>query len=250
MPKLIVLGSSTNIPDAAHENTHLALVDNERLVLIDGGGNPFVRLREAGLDEKKLTDIVMTHFHPDHVSGIPLLLMAIGLSDREEQLDIYANEHCLGLMEQLLGFYEWHTWHSFPVTFHTVEEEEMRVLIETKEFKIYTSPVKHFIPTIGMRFEFIKSGKVIAFSCDSAPTPSLIPLAKDADVLIHEAAGASPGHSSALQAGEIASEANVKSLYLIHYPVGDFDYHSLIDEAAQAYKGPIKMAEDFLEFDF
>ena len=119
-------------------------------------------------------------------------------------------------MKQLLGFYEWHTWHSFPVTFHTVEEEEMRVLIETKEIKIYTSPLKHFIPTIGMRFEFIKSGKVIAFSSDSAPTPNLISLAKDADVLIHEAAGTSPGHSSALQAGEIASEANVKSLYLRH----------------------------------
>ena len=98
----LYLGSSTNIPDVTHENTHLALVDEERLVLIDGGGNPFVRLREAGLDEKKLTDIVMTHFHPDHVSGIPLLLMAVGLSDRKEHLDIYANEHCLGLMKQLL----------------------------------------------------------------------------------------------------------------------------------------------------
>jgi ribonuclease Z len=249
MPKLIILGSSTNIPDEYHENTHMVLVGDDHMVLIDGPGNPYIRLRKAGLDEKKLTDIVMTHFHPDHVSGIPLLLMAVGLSGRKEQLNIYGNQHCLGLMQKLLDFYEWNSWHSFPVTFHTIPDEEKHPLLEVAGCKIFTSPVKHFIPTVGLRFELLKPNKVIVYSCDTAPTPNLVSLAKDADILIHEAAGASPGHSSAFQAGEIAAEANVKLLYLIHYPTGNFDYQSLVAEAAKAYSGPIAMAEDFLEFD-
>jgi ribonuclease Z len=250
MPKLIILGSSTNIPDIHHENSHMVLVGDDHMILIDGPGNPFVRLREAGLDERKLTDIIMTHFHPDHVSGIPLLLMAVGLSGREDLLDIYANKHCLALMQKLLGFYEWESWHSFPVEFHTIREERNYLLMEVDGCKIFTSPVKHFIPTVGLRFEFPNVGKVLAYSCDTAPTPSLIDLGKDADIFIHEAAGESPGHSSARQAGEIASEANAKSLYLIHYPTGEFNSHILIEEAAQAYNGPIALAEDFMEFDF
>jgi len=250
MPKLIILGSSTNIPDEHHENTHMVLVGQDRMILIDGPGNPFVRLRYAGLDEKKLTDIIMTHFHPDHVSGIPLLLMAIGLSGRKENLNIFGNQHCLDYMEKLLGFYEWSSWHTFPTAFKAIPEEKKFFLMEAAGCKIYTSPVKHFIPTIGLRFEFSQSGKVLAYSSDTAPTPNMVDLAKDADILIHEAAGESPGHSSAFQAGEIAQEANAKSLYLIHYPTGGFNYQILVDEASQAYDGPIIMAEDLLEFEF
>jgi len=252
MPKLIILGSSTNIPDETHENTHMVLLGGEHMVLIDGPGNPYIRLRKAGLDEKKLTDIVMTHFHPDHVSGIPLLLMAFGLSHRKDPLDIYANQHCSEYMKKVLDFYEWKkwtSWHLFPITFHTIPEEEKFLLLETEEFRIITSPVKHFIPTIGLRIEFKNNGKVIAYSCDTAPTPNLIALAKDADILIHEAAGESGGHSTALQAGESAAEAQVKELFLIHYPTNDFDYHDLVDEAAKAFDGPIAMTEDFMEFE-
>jgi len=250
MPKLIILGSSTNVPDIHHENSHMVLVGDDHMVLIDGPGNPFVRLREAGLNEKRLTDIIMTHFHPDHVSGIPLLLMAVGLSGRKDLLNIYANEDCLEKMQKVLDFYEWETWHSFPVKFHTILEERNYPLMDVDGCKIFTSPVKHFIPTVGLRFEFPKTGKVLAYSCDTAPTQNLIDIGKNADVFIHEAAGASPGHSSARQAGEIASEANAKSLYLIHYPTGDFNTQSLIEEAAQVYNGPVALAEDFMEFNF
>ncbi|MEK6221712.1 MAG: MBL fold metallo-hydrolase [Chloroflexota bacterium] len=250
MPKLVILGTSYAVPDIDHENTHMVLVGDERMVLVDGSGNPQVRLAKAGLKHEDVTDVVMTHFHPDHVSGIPLLLMGMGLLMRKKPLMMYANDHCMQLMHNLLNAYEWNTFHFFPVNFKTIPEDELYVIMDNDEFKIYTSPVLHFIPTLGMRIEFPKSGKVLAYSCDTAPTPSVINLAKDADILIHEAAGASVGHSSATQAGEIAREANVKELYLIHYPTSGYDYKSLVDEAKQVYEGPVKMAEDLMEFEF
>lgn len=250
MPKLVILGTSNAIPHPEHENTHLALVGDERLVLIDGPGNPQVRLAKAGLRHEDLTDLIMTHFHPDHVSGIPLLLMGMGLSKREKPLNIYANEHCMNLMKQLLEAYQWETWHFFPVHFHLIPETDMHLLMDVDEFRIYTSPVKHFIPVVGFRIEFPKSSKIVAYSCDTAPTPSLMGLAKDVDLLIHEAAGASIGHSSAAQAGEIAREANAKDLCLVHYPTVDFDYKKLAAEAEEVFGKPVTMGEDLMEYEF
>jgi len=86
MPKVIILGSSNAIPDEKHENSHMALVGDERLVLIDCVNNPIVRLRKAGLDVEDITDLLLTHFHPDHVSGVPLLLMDLWLLGRKKEL--------------------------------------------------------------------------------------------------------------------------------------------------------------------
>ncbi len=250
MPKLVILGTSTNVPDEKHENTHMVLVGEKSMVLIDGPGSPFIRLRHAGLDATNLTDIIITHFHPDHVSGIPGLLMGLGLSKHEAKMNIYANTHCMNFTQQLLNNFEWNTWHFFPVDFYTVPDDALHLVLENDEFRIFSSPVKHFIPTMGLRIEFKETGKVLAYSCDTAPIPSLMGLARDADVFIHEAAGASIGHSSAEQAGEIAKEANVKELVLIHYPVNGFDYQKLVGKAAVAFGGPVKIAEDFMEIEF
>jgi ribonuclease Z len=251
MPKLVFLGTATNIPDEKHENTHMVLVGNSRTVLIDGPGNPYARLKKAGLDPDSLTDIVLTHFHPDHVSGIPLLLMALGLSGRRQPLGIYANEHCLKYVQQVLEFYGWEKWHDFPVHFSTIEENAFFKVLDDDEFAILSSPVVHYVPALGLRVEFKGSGKVLAYSGDTAPVQSVVDLAKEADVLIHEAAGAEPkGHSSAQQAGEIAQKANAKGLYLIHYPVGGYPYHELVGEAKRAFGGPVTMAEDLMEIEF
>lgn len=250
MPKLIILGTSYSVPDEYHENTHMILVGEERQVLIDCVSNPLVRLKKAGLQHEGLTDIIMTHFHPDHVSGVPLLLMGMGLLEREKALDVYGLDHVVGVMETMLEEYQWEMWHHFSVAFHRLPEENLHLMMETDEFRIYTSPVVHFIPTIGLRIEFKKSGKILAYSCDTAPNPNVTALAKDADILIHEAAGASLGHSSPEQAGETATAANAKELYLIHYPTGNYLDPAMVDKAAKTFDGPITIAEDFMTLDF
>jgi len=245
MPKLYFLGTATNVPDENHENTHFALVGENRVILIDGPANPYSRMLQAKIDVSNLTDIVMTHFHPDHVAGIPLLLMSMGLSGRKEPLNIYANKHCMDNMHDLLEAFEWKMWHFFPVELHILPEVSGYRILTCDEFSIYSTPVKHFIPTIGLRIEIAKSGKVIAYSGDTAPTDALFGLAKNADILIHEAAGESAGHSSARQAGELAARAEVKDLYLVHYPVGGYDYQQLAVEAGEVFKGKVVVAEDF-----
>jgi len=113
MPKLIILGSSNSIPDANHENTHMVLVGKNSTVLIDCANNPIIRLSQAGIDFNNLTDIILTHFHPDHVSGVPLLLMDMWLMGRKRALNIFGLHYTLDRMEDLMGFYGWSDWPKF-----------------------------------------------------------------------------------------------------------------------------------------
>lgn len=143
MPQVIVLGSSNAIPDEDHENTYLALIGEERRILIDCAGSPVVRLQQAGIDLADLTDLFLTHFHPDHVSGVPSLLMSMWLLGRRQPLEIYGLHHTLDRVEKMMGFYEWDQWPDFfPVVFHRLPAERMTLALGNEEFRILSSPVQ------------------------------------------------------------------------------------------------------------
>jgi len=251
MAKLIILGSSNAISSKESENTHMVLVGEERIVMVDCVNNPIHRLNQAGVDFLGLTDMVLTHFHPDHVSGVPLLLMDMWLRGRTEPINIYGLHHTLDRMETLMHLYSWENWPDFfPVAFHRLPESEKTLLFDSDDFKVTSSPVHHLIPAIGLRFDFKNSQKSLAYSCDTEPCEEVARLAEGVDVLIHEATGASQGHSSAQQAGQIASRAEVGKLYLIHYPTGEYANGNLIDEAHQHYQGEVVLATDFMTLDF
>jgi ribonuclease Z len=249
--KLIILGSANAVPDETHENTHMAIRGQERTILIDCVSNPIVRLSQAGVVLDQVTDLILTHFHPDHVSGVPLLLMDMWLLGRKLPLIIHGLDYTLDRMEKLMEYYDWETWpHFFPVKFHRVRDQEMAPVLEYEDLRIFASPVRHLVPNIGLRVESMKSMKTLAYSSDTQPCPEVVRLAAGADILIHESAGASLGHSSAEQAGRIAQEAEAGFLYLIHYPTRAFDPERLVPEAAKNYNGSVALAKDFMELDF
>jgi len=251
MPKLIFLGTSNAIPNEHRDNTHMLLVGEQHILMVDCGTNPLIRLQKAGLDVNSLTDLVLTHFHPDHVGAAPALLMDSWLLGRRQPLNIYGLDYTLDRLIGMMNFYDWKSWPNFfPVNFHRLPEVESSPVIVDQELKMVASPVHHLLPTIGLRVEFPASGKVLAYSCDTEPCDEVARLAAGADVLIHEATGASLGHSSAAQAGAIARQAGVGQLILIHFPTGDFDPQPLLAQANQTFHGPVSLAEDFMEMLF
>lgn len=247
MPKVIILGSSNAVPSKDHENTHLVIVGQERTILVDCVSNPVVRLEQAGVDFNNLTDIIITHFHPDHVSGVPLLLMDMWLMGRTKPINIYGLHYTMDRLEDLMGFYNWSEWPNFfSVGFYRLPEAEMTHVLDSSEFRIEASPVHHMIPTIGLRIESKMTDKILTYSCDTEPCEQTVRLAGGADILIHEAGGASFGHSSAEQAGEIATKAEVGALYLIHYPTGRFAKGDISAEARKTFRGEVVVAKDFM----
>ncbi len=251
MTRLIFFGVSAAVPDDTHQNTHLALVGRERLALIDCTGTPILSAARLGIDlPQRLTDLVLTHFHPDHVGGAPTLLMQSWLLGRKAPLPVYGLAHTMERVEQMMALYAWEKWPGFyPVTFHSVPEQAMSVIIDCPEFRISGSPVRHLLPTLGLRIDF-PNGQSLAYSCDTAPCQAVTRLAQEVDVLIHEASGHSEGHSSAAQAGEIAQQAGAKSIYLVHYSPQLTTPTGLIEQARSRYSGPVQVAQDMMEIEF
>jgi len=245
--ELIVLGTANSVPSADHANTHMAVRGDSGTILIDCVGTAVVRLERAGIKLDDIQDIILTHFHPDHVSGLPLLLMNMWLLGRQAPLRIYGLNHCLKRIEDMMSFYQWENWPEFfKVSFHRLPETEAELVLENRDVRIFSSPVHHLVPTIGLRVESADSGRQIAYSCDTEPCDEVVRLASGADVLIHEATGLSPGHTSAAQAGEIATRSEVGQLLLIHYQVHPDVDPNLVAEAAKRFQGPVVLAEDFM----
>lgn len=248
MPMLVILGTANAIPDENQENTHMALAGRDRVVLIDCVNNPIVRLRQAGLELQHLSDLILTHFHPDHVSGVPSLLMNSWLLGRKKPLRIYGLEHTVDRIEKVMEFYDWATWPGFfPVEFIRLPEKEMAPVLDDNEFKIWSSPVHHLIPTIGLRIETPETGRTVAYSCDTEPCEEVVHLAERANILIHEATGGGLGHSTAAQAGEIARRARAEALYLIHYKAGSDHSETLQADAEKTFGGSVMLAKDLMK---
>jgi ribonuclease Z len=248
MAKIVILGTANAIATENHDNTHLLIQNENRIVLVDCAGSPVPRLSRAGVQPDQLSDLLLTHFHPDHVAGAPLLLMDLWLLGRTRPLMVHGLEHTLTRLRRMLDLYDWDQWPGFfPIQFNIIPEEEYSPVIEDTEVNIWSSPVRHLLPTIGIRIE-VSSGGSAAYSSDTEPCEEMIRLAEGVDVLIHESSGASMGHSSAEQAGEVAQKSGALSLALIHYPAnaaGD----ALIQAARRKYSGPVRFVRDFDEID-
>ncbi len=251
MAKLVILGTSNAIPALNRENTHMALIGDKRLILVDCGNNPIVHLQHAGIDIQAITDVILTHFHPDHVSGVPSFLMNSWLMGRKEPLTIYGLAYTLDRLENLMIAYDWESWPNFfPVNFIRLPADEYTPVLEDSELKIFSSEVCHMIPTIGLRVEFSRSGKVLAYSCDTEPCPEVERLSQGATLLIHESSGAGIGHSSAAQAGIIATKAGSQELMLIHFNAEGEALDALLEEARANFPGKVVAAQDFQEVIF
>jgi len=252
MAKVHILGSAAAVNDARHDYTHFLLVgERSGPVLVDAGSNPLGKIQALGIDENSLQDVILTHLHPDHVAGIPNMIPHLWLLGRTAPLRFYGLQHCLTGIERIVGGYDWHRWRDLvPLTFHTIAERPAAPVLENDDFVITAWPVRHFVPTIGLRVENKLTGRVLAYTCDTEPTPSLLELCDSADILIHEAAGPPPGHSTAAMAGQTASQVGAKALYLIHYPVWKTDPAPLVDEARTTYGGPVALCQDFDTLEF
>jgi ribonuclease Z len=247
MNRIIVLGSAAAVAAPGHENTHLLIQAGGRTIMVDCPGSPIIRLNQAGIDPLTITDLFVTHFHPDHVSGLPLLLIDLWLLGRKEPLTIHGLAVTLDLVEKNLELYNWKRWPGFfPVNFNRHPGGAEFTLLENENLRFSAAEVCHLIPTLGLRLQLLPEGKTVSYSCDTQPCPAVSILARGVDVFLHEAAGPGEGHTSPAQAGITAAEAGAKSLYLIHYPP-EMDEAAALSAAHQNFTGPVLLAVDFME---
>jgi ribonuclease Z len=247
MVKLVVLGSAHSVSDETHRHTHLAIVGEKNGLLLDCGVCPRSRLETMGIGNEAITNVVITHFHPDHVAGFPLYLMELWRTGRKRPMAVHAAPDCLGRIQSMLELYQWRTWDGmFPVVFSCIEAKDKSEVLACPEYLVTASSVRHFVPAIAIRVEVI-DGMSVVYSSDTEPVEALVQLADRADLLFHEAAGEGTGHSGAAQAADVGKRAKVKRLVLIHYDPQD-DMTTLQHTAQSVYRGEVILAKDGMEF--
>jgi ribonuclease BN (tRNA processing enzyme) len=121
--------------------------------------------------------------------------------------------------------------------------------------------VSHYdvYPAFGFRFDLKKSGVSVTFSGDTTKSDNLITLAKDTDILVHEAQFSLDdayyhnrfppnylvnSHTSAEQVGEVAAAANAKHVILSHYSPTDLPDSDWLDKINKNFTGDVTVAKD------
>ena len=213
---LLGTGSANAGPDRT--TTMLAVEHAGRLVLVDCGGDAVQRMLACGLDPVTLDAVVLTHEHPDHIGGYPLLLEKLWLLGRRDPIPVYGPAATLAKARALFAVFDTRKWESLPDrSFCEVELWEGAPAFALGGLSATAAPVVHPVPTIGLRFE--SDGACLAYSSDTARTDAVVRLADGADVLIHEATGSLAGvHASPEEAADVAARAGVGRLVLVHAP--------------------------------
>ena len=81
-----LLGTGGMMPLPHRWLTSLMLRYNGKSILIDCGEGTQIALREKGWSPKPIDIICFTHFHADHISGLPGMLLTMGNAERTEPL--------------------------------------------------------------------------------------------------------------------------------------------------------------------
>ncbi|MBC8248284.1 MAG: MBL fold metallo-hydrolase [Anaerolineales bacterium] len=246
MARLIILGSGAALPDAFRDNTYMVIEGRESSILIDCGGSPLHKLQAIGVDLDTLDSLIVTHHHPDHIYGVPALLLGLWLYGRQEPFHIFGPQRSVTALTSIMDSLEWQDWPcTMPVAFHEVEMREGYRVIESPEFEITTAPVEHLIPAIAVKVMSRETGRTVVYSGDTEPCEALARLAQGADILIHESTGDYAGHSTPAQAGAMARRCGVGKLVLIHFTASGGELEGLRRAAEAEFNGPVELAEDF-----
>ena len=88
MLDITLLGTGGMMPLPGRWLTSMYAKYNGIGVLIDSGEGTQIAMKEAGLSTHDIDIICFTHFHADHISGLPGLLLSIGNADRTESITI------------------------------------------------------------------------------------------------------------------------------------------------------------------
>ncbi len=159
MLDVALLGTGGMMPLKNRRLTSLMLRYNGHCILIDCGEGTQVAIKEAGFTFKPIDIICFTHFHADHISGLPGLLLGMGNEGREEPLVMIGPK---GLKRVVNSLRVIAPELPFGIEFIEIENDEP---IFFDGFFIKPFPVKHKIVCYGYTLEVKRKGK---FSVENA----------------------------------------------------------------------------------
>ena len=123
--KFILLGKGSGMPELDKNQSSLYVNVNGKHLLFDCGEGVSKQLLKHHLDNNVLDAIFISHYHPDHISGLFMLLQMLKIQKREKPLQLFLPERPAALVETLQFLYTFIQKFTFPLHILDCEESEL-----------------------------------------------------------------------------------------------------------------------------
>jgi ribonuclease Z len=149
--ELYVLGANSAVPTIHRYPSGQVLQLGRQSILIDCGEGSQLRMLEYKIRSSRITTILISHLHGDHIFGLPGLLTSYNLFGRKDPLKIIGPQGIKSYVEFMMGI----TNHEFkyPVHVKEIKHTQSETVLENEEYYITAFPLLHRIPTYGYRIE-------------------------------------------------------------------------------------------------
>jgi len=151
--KLTFLGTGQAIPTEKRNHTAILLQYADENILVDCGEGTQRQFRKAKLNPCKLTRLLITHWHGDHILGLPGLLQTLALNAYNKTLEVYipkGTAHFFQLIQRMFVYKD--------AIKLNLNEVEPGTIFETSKFKIEAETMKHDTPCLA--YSFVEKDKI------------------------------------------------------------------------------------------
>lgn len=166
MLDVCLLGCGGMMPLPYRWLTSLMVRFNGSSLLIDCGEGTQVAIREKGWSFKPIDTICFTHYHGDHIGGLPGLLLTMGNSDRTEPLTLIGPP---GLEKVVNALRIIAPGLPFPIIYKEITEPEQT--FEINGYRLKAFKVNHNVTCYGYTMEIDRAGKFDADRARAANIP-------------------------------------------------------------------------------
>jgi ribonuclease Z len=145
--EITMLGSGSSVPTAKRNHPGILLDYKAEHMLFDCGEGIQRQFRKAKKNPCKLTRLFISHWHGDHVLGIPGLLQTLYLNDYGKTLEIYGPRGTKKYMSRILEIFAYKRRIKFNI--HEVTKGK---IVETDDFYVEVLPMDHGAPSVAFSF--------------------------------------------------------------------------------------------------
>ena len=154
--EITFLGTASAVHSSTRSHPSIALKAFGETMLFDCGEGTQRQLIYAKISPMKISKIFITHYHGDHILGMPGLLQSMNFRGRETKLTIYGPKGLDNLRQAIsnLGFPDF----DFPLEWIEIDSG---TVIENEEYIIKAQRVKHNTLTLAYSVEELKKPRFL-----------------------------------------------------------------------------------------